>query len=634
MEYTKTDRRLRFNRRLTTRLLLRITLWSVSAVLIVLVISFALSFYAAKENRITELANLSEQRINIHTEQFRQAERSAAVMADRFLTRYQAFADHPQFAANFSAWHHETEPGVFRLKPEFHDGIAQSGSYFQHLSSFVGPRQEPLSDELKARIVIAELVLNELGPAWHGRVANSHISMPENIIAVYSQTHPWGLLAASDLVITDFSVVRSTLQEHNPERQAAWTGLYYDLSAEYWTITYQLPVDYAGQHLINASHDVALNEMLPALIEPEQEGVQHFLFNQNAQLIAAAETLKETYQQKGILAVDKLTNPIYAAIYAEIAEHGFHQAQFILQEAVDGQVLIAKRLDGLDWWHVTLYPYKNIQQAALWAPLKMAVATLALLGFILLLVYLMINRHVSKPLRQLSDMAVLIGDKKYQQVISSELLTEHARSEVGLLVRSFRTMATRLLENQQNLETLVEKRTAQLAEANAKLEQMAHLDGLTGLLNRRAFDAHIKRAHQQAQQSSIGLLFCDLDFFKQYNDHYGHQAGDEALIAVAKCLQDIDVGQVYRYGGEELALLVELPEQTNQQPEQQARALAERLRTAVLALNIEHALSNHNNLSMSIGVHVLNPNISIAENLIAADEKLYAAKNAGRNQVC
>lgn len=128
--------------------------------------------------------------------------------------------------------------------------------YFRGITSFVGPRTKALTQEFKLRILAAQHTLNKLGPAWEGLVANTHFTLPENALIQYSMEHPWGLLADENLVITDFSVVKSTLQSENPERLPSWTGLYHDTTAGYWTLTYQKPVDRDGQHLVNASFDV------------------------------------------------------------------------------------------------------------------------------------------------------------------------------------------------------------------------------------------------------------------------------------------------------------------------------------------------------------------------------------------
>ena len=624
------NRRKLVSRRLTTRLLLRISLWAVGFVLAVAILHFSISYQEAQRQLLNELVSDIEQRLKVETVPFRNTEQAAEILAEHFLALYRAGNDNPQRINQFNAWHEETSPGVMRSKPELHSGYTSGDRWLQHISTFIGPREAPLTNELKARIVTAEIVLNELAPAWTNFVNNTHISMPENALVQHSKSHPWGLLASPDLVITNYSVVRSTLPEYNPTRKPGWTGLYYDLSAKYWTITYQLPVDYAGKHLINASHDIALDTILPAIIAPLEPAAEHFLFNQSQQLLASAETFSESYQHKGVLAIDLLTNPLYAEIYGHLAEAGFQRNPLILYNAIPEQLLIAQKVPGFDWWHVTLYPYRNIQKQALRTPALVALGTLAILLIILFIVYLMVTRHVSKPLRQLADMALLIGDKEYEKVLSSKLLSEYMRSEVGLLLRSFRSMAGRLLENQQNLEKQVANRTKQLAAANAKLARIAQLDGLTGLLNRRSFDEDFAQAHQHADQKPMALLFCDLDHFKQFNDTYGHQAGDHALIAVSQALEACQLGKVYRYGGEELAVLVPCDAHD---PATFAMLQAEQLRTAVAELAITHQHSAAHLLTLSVGVQVIDNNKTIADNLVAADKALYQAKNAGRNRV-
>ncbi|RUO20966.1 GGDEF domain-containing protein [Aliidiomarina iranensis] len=621
------NRRLRFSRRLTTHLLVRIGVWSLLAVLCVTTIGFIVSYSAAKEALIVELIQDNNQHLAEKSERLRRTEQSAAILATRFLARYQEFAEGERFQERFDEWYIETEPGVQRLRPEFYEGIAKEGSWFEHISVFVGPRSEPLTPELKARITMAQYVVNELGPAWRNDVTNTHISMPENVLVHYSDTHPWGLLAAPDLVMTDFSVVQSTLQSYNPERKAAWTGLYYDLSADYWTITYQHPVDYKGQHLINASHDMALSTLIEEIIAYQSDIDTRMLFNANGQLIASAETLAEEYQQRGTIELADLTNPLYREVYGYLEQHGINAEDdhFTLRNAIPGELLIGQKIAGLNWWHITLYPYSRLQREALRAPLKISLATLGLLLFILLIVYWLISRHVSRPLRQLADMAMLVGDKKYSEVIANNLMHGNVRSEVGLLVRSFRAMASRILENQKNLERIVSERTAQLAAANEALDQMAHLDGLTGLRNRRAFDKDLAKALLKTEDSEVALLFGDLDKFKPYNDNYGHQAGDEALKAVARCLQNFKGVKVYRYGGEEIAVLAEVPNHPA------AKELAETMCKAVFDLLIRHEHSKHQYLSISFGVHLLRYDLGVEGNIRAVDKHLYEAKKAGGN---
>ncbi|MDO8397558.1 MAG: diguanylate cyclase [Bradyrhizobium sp.] len=163
------------------------------------------------------------------------------------------------------------------------------------------------------------------------------------------------------------------------------------------------------------------------------------------------------------------------------------------------------------------------------------------------------------------------------------------------------------------------------AEAEDKLEELATTDALTGLTNRRKFDASIDAEWRRAtrQKIPVGLLMIDADHFKVYNDTFGHQAGDEALIGVAICISDSvrRAGDcAARYGGEEFAVL--LPALSAEE----ALAVAETIR-----LKVEQ-WSDHT--TVSIGVASLTPGVSQdwSELVGAADKALYAAKAGGRNR--
>jgi diguanylate cyclase (GGDEF)-like protein len=167
------------------------------------------------------------------------------------------------------------------------------------------------------------------------------------------------------------------------------------------------------------------------------------------------------------------------------------------------------------------------------------------------------------------------------------------------------------------------------------LGQLAERDGLTGLYNRRSYDEYIERLWRQSrrEQAQLTLMLIDIDYFKPYNDFYGHQAGDDALRAVADVISSsaqrpLDV--VARYGGEEFGVLLYGPEH------EYGRELPEQLRESVLALKIPHEQSAvHQYLTVSIGVALVLPGTdrSLAGAIQMADEALYQAKEEGRNRV-
>jgi diguanylate cyclase (GGDEF)-like protein len=167
------------------------------------------------------------------------------------------------------------------------------------------------------------------------------------------------------------------------------------------------------------------------------------------------------------------------------------------------------------------------------------------------------------------------------------------------------------------------------------IAELAQRDPLTGTRNRRVFDEHLELLWQQAiaSQRALAILLIDIDHFKAYNDFYGHQAGDLALRQVAQTIQKSVHGPLdilTRYGGEEFAVIL------YDVDEQQAREVAERIRTVVGELNIEHRASGpYSRVTISIGVAALQPSADRSPGgaLQLADQALYAAKRQGRNCV-
>lgn len=180
---------------------------------------------------------------------------------------------------------------------------------------------------------------------------------------------------------------------------------------------------------------------------------------------------------------------------------------------------------------------------------------------------------------------------------------------------------------------MVLRKNSQLKRARDELEQISLTDGLTGVANRRHFDQHLEEQWQLSvrELGAISLLIVDIDYFKDFNDQFGHQAGDECLVKVARALTAVfkrPTDLVARYGGEEFAVI--LPNTTR------ADELAEACRDRIEALRIEsprHGVASV--LTISVGVATMEPHrgSQSADLIAAADRALYRAKSSGRNRV-
>lgn len=175
-----------------------------------------------------------------------------------------------------------------------------------------------------------------------------------------------------------------------------------------------------------------------------------------------------------------------------------------------------------------------------------------------------------------------------------------------------------------------------LKEFNHELERLASMDGLTQVANRRSFDSYLAQEWQNvgSGRSSLSLILCDIDYFKSFNDTYGHQAGDVCLRRVAQAIERAvkrSTDLVARYGGEEFAVI--LPNTGSKSVEQVAKEIQEEIQQ----LDIPHSQSGVSNcITMSLGIAVVSstknghPDMLVA----AADQGLYQAKYEGRDRYC
>lgn len=193
-----------------------------------------------------------------------------------------------------------------------------------------------------------------------------------------------------------------------------------------------------------------------------------------------------------------------------------------------------------------------------------------------------------------------------------------------------------LYEKNHQLKVEIESRVQaeyELQEANSKLQQLAFIDSVTGVGNRRYFDEQFSRSWRQMirENNNLSLILCDLDYFKIYNDTFGHPAGDQCLKQVANAIKQgakRPFDAVFRYGGEEFVII--LP----QTPLEGAIQVAKNIQFEIEQLQIPHPNSlTHPYVTLSFGIASQLPQTETSQDtlILQADEALYLAKIKGRN---
>lgn len=328
----------------------------------------------------------------------------------------------------------------------------------------------------------------------------------------------------------------------------------------------------------------AASELFRLLLDQELS-VRGYTYNQDAQSLeqyeATKRSLAETIQR--IRELDD-RHPIMQQLIQDEAlpliqqMEAFHASQIELIEAGDVVAANARRFSGTDY----INRFRDVDQA--------------------------LREDIDKIIRQAT--------------LRSETASNSAKWVIFIVVG----IALLLL--------LPFMHTFRLERSKQALIHRSLHDALTGIWNRRAFDEKLERMWDEATDTGdvLALIFLDIDAFKKYNDTYGHLAGDACLERVARVIDKAvgEDGMTARYGGEEFAVLLR-PRHARQPKE-----IAERIRQAVLKLNIAHeTYTPLRKVSVSIGVaeHAPTPNGDKTDLIEAADQALYQAKQSGRNRV-
>jgi diguanylate cyclase (GGDEF)-like protein len=263
---------------------------------------------------------------------------------------------------------------------------------------------------------------------------------------------------------------------------------------------------------------------------------------------------------------------------------------------------------------------------------------------------ILLSRRLVKPIRGLSYASQQISRGNFTERVPTSRIRElstlaHSFNQMNQEIQQSRqqleaysrSLEAKVSERTQELQAEIQQRVnteAALKAANQELECLAYLDGLTQIANRRLFDERLDQewCRMQREQLPLSLILCDVDYFKQYNDTYGHQAGDDCLCSVAQAIASVTrraADLSARYGGEEFVVL--LPNTILGE----ALEVTKNIQTAIAQLKLPHSKSQVSQyVTASFGVTILIPSAALtpAELLLNADQALYQAKMAGRDR--
>lgn len=381
----------------------------------------------------------------------------------------------------------------------------------------------------------------------------------------------------------------------------------------------------AGEIVGLAGTGLELAPFLRDIVDLNQPGITSLFLDANgaiqlyrdASLIDFATQVKPDGQKNTIDRLLDTSKDVTAVgqLMRELRQNSQNETQvetvFVTRDGTRHLLGIA-HLPDIDWFAVTLIDLTELM------PVEPFFRTLALMSVMLIaslvMIYLLLNHWFLIPMQKMggSMLALQNGTFKVERL-------PKGRVEVGRLIAYFGEMAESILRHTDELEDRVKERTHQL-EALARIDPVTHLPNRRGLTD--TLSTGLDRARRE--NTSLGILWLDLDHFKALNDQYGHAQGDQALIQVAEVLRDNlrPYDEAARWGGDEFLIVMSDCDAST------LNQLGERIRLAV-----EDAMQEKSwPVTVSIGGYLTQPHDSIDSLLNQADQAMYRAKGLGRNR--
>jgi signal transduction histidine kinase/DNA-binding NarL/FixJ family response regulator len=333
-----------------------------------------------------------------------------------------------------------------------------------------------IDPDMRRRVIAYQDLLQAYGPAWYTRYFNTYVQIPENGLVVYMPENNWTQNAPSDPTfrVTADESFYITDKAHNSKRETVWTGIYYDSVMKNWMAGCMTPVDINGRHIATLGHDILISDLQNRTINESLEGTYNMLFRADGRLVAHPKLMNQIKKSEGKFNISHTEDKHLREIY-DLVSRG-KKGQVILDDSKNSEYLAVTKIDGPDWYFVTVLPKFVLQQKAFSTAWVILVLGLISLLIEIGIVYYILNRQLSAPLTNLM--------KATENIAAGNLdigLDENRQDELGRLAYLFNKMALQLRESfaklartNEELELRVDERTAELNTAKELADLANH----------------------------------------------------------------------------------------------------------------------------------------------------------------
>ncbi|WP_049733148.1 diguanylate cyclase [Rhizobium ecuadorense] len=596
-------------------------------------VSYFINHSALEQSVRSQLSLSTEQALQRESLPFREV----TDLQKNFLAEFNRIYAIPEarqsLARDFDDIFYRHEDGSYTQRPGLFEGEPlPDGRRFPDMSATYAPDVTP-EEDVKTRFALSYLLSYQFGSAAKGRLFNFYGVVPEKGFPIYQAADIAKVFTYEGpdaLKLETFEFFSRGFG--GPQSDTFFTRIYWDPSNNAWMTTIATPdaPDASGKHRIMACVDVLLDDLMKRTANPTLPGARATIFTADAEgtLIFDGKYSDAITASAGTASISSLALTDYQPLLKASQSIGAGSVSLIDSTS---EITAVGRIPDTPWVLAVHYP-KSLMRPAILTNLGIVIAVGLLTLFVeLFILRSILQKQVAEPLVRLIHATQLVG--RSGVTVANDALPTHSDDEIGELARDFASMAARVHAAHEALEGKIRDRTSELERLNQKLLTISQTDEMTGVANRRRFDEVLasELAGLGQGRDLLMLAMVDADWFKGYNDRYGHPAGDACLKEIAGVLerntrskQDL----VARYGGEEFAIIARIASAGN------APVIGQALCSAMATVKLAHEGSPFGHVTLSVGIALAAPdqNISPEALLLEADRALYRAKQAGRNQ--
>jgi methyl-accepting chemotaxis protein len=447
-----------YQKSLARRILLPLVGIVLALIAIIVVVVYSFVQQRQEQQVRTELESYMGQRLAIEQSVFTLARDNLTILRDAALNDLKKVGTFDP-KAEFDYLFEKLPDGTTRSNRELFNGKKNVGV-------FLGRNVDPDLD-LRQRVLILQKLIGQYGPPWLNRFINTYFGLPENGVILYWPDYPnWVLENTANYQAPAEEWLQILNRQNNPERKFACTGQYYDTASKSWLISCGLPVEIDGRYVAGALHDIQLDVLLKRTNDQKFRDSYNLIFRKDGRLIAYEPLNAQLRDKNGQLKIQDSGDPNLQNIYNLVTQN--NGRQIIIDDAANNRYLAVGQLEGPDWYFVTVFSKEKLNLEVVTRLTFIALATSVFFVSVLSLLFYILNRLVSRPLRELTQATgrIAAGDLEIQ-------LDTRRQDELGELAQSFNRMAQAVSGRNRKLSEVGQTVLSQATELKVAAEQQA-----------------------------------------------------------------------------------------------------------------------------------------------------------------